>query len=79
MVPGEVAAEVFGSHAAAPAQEGLETLVAAVGGVEVEVGAAAFAGFMVERLVGDAQGSGTRREERGAVGDQERILWIGVE
>jgi acetolactate synthase I/II/III large subunit len=55
VVPGEVAAEVFGGDAAAAAEEGLEPLVAAVDGVDVEVAAAAFAGFVVERLMGEAQ------------------------
>ena len=60
MVPDEVAVEALRGDAAAAVEEGFEPLVAAVDGVDVEVAAAAFAGFVVERFVGDAQGSGPR-------------------
>ena len=65
MIPGEVAAEAFAGDAAPAAEEGLESLVAAVDGVEVEIAATAFAGLVVERLVGEAQGPGPRSEELG--------------
>ena len=77
MIPGEVAVEISGGHAAAAAQEGFQPHVAAVDGVEMEVTAAAFAGFMVERFVGDAERSGAGREKRGAVGAQERVRLDG--
>ena len=48
MVPGEVAVEIFGGNAAAPAQQSFEPLVSAIDRVEVEVAAAAFAGFVIE-------------------------------
>jgi hypothetical protein len=60
------------------AQEGFEPLVATVDGVEMKLAAAAFAGFVIERLMGEAQSSGKGREERGAVGDQERIALDGA-
>ena len=47
VVPGEVAVEVFGGHAAAAAKEGFEPFEATVDGVEVEVAAAALAGLVV--------------------------------
>ena len=65
MVPGEVAVEISGGHAAPATEEGLEPLVAAVDGVEVQVAATALAGFVVERFVGEAQGSGPRSGELG--------------
>ena len=74
VVPGEGAVEVLGGDAAAAAEEGLRTLVAAVDGVETKLAAAAFTGLAVERLVADAQGSGTGRKERSAVGDRQRVV-----
>jgi len=73
VLPGEGAVEVFGGHTAPPTEEGLEPLVAAVDGLEVELAAAALAGLAVEGLVGETQGSRTGREDRGAVGDQAGI------
>ena len=65
MIPGEVAAEAFAGDAAPAAEEGLESLVAAVDGVEVEIAAAPLAGLVVERFVGEAQGPGPRSGELG--------------
>ena len=65
MIPGEVAGEISGGHAAPAAEEGLEPLVAAVDGVEVEIAAAPLAGLVVERFVGEAQGPGPRSGELG--------------
>ena len=55
-------------------QEGLEPLMAAVDGLDVQFAPDALAGSLVERLMADAQRGGAGRITGAAVGDQQSVL-----
>jgi hypothetical protein len=55
MEPSQVVVEVFGGHAAPGAQEGLDPLMQAIDGLDVQFAAHPLASRLVQDLVGDLQ------------------------
>src|ERR1019366_9639076 len=74
MEPAQVTAEVASGDAAAGAEEILEPGMPVVDGLDVQFAAGSFAGRLVDRLVGDAQGSGTRWIAGTTIAHQQGIL-----
>src|SRR4051794_36016795 len=74
MEPSQVVVEVFGGHAAPGAQEGLDPLMQAVDGLDVQVAAHPLASRLVQDLVGDLHPGGTARQGRAAISDQQGVF-----
>src|SRR3954470_7571087 len=74
MEPSQVVVEVFGGHTASDAQEGLDPLMQAVDGLDVQFAAYPLARRLVQYLVGDLHPGGTARQSRAAIGNQQGVF-----
>jgi hypothetical protein len=74
MEPSQVVVEVFGGHTAPDAQEGLDPLMQAVDGLDVQFATYPLARRLVQYLVGDLHPGGTACQGRAAVGDQQGVF-----
>src|SRR3954454_20859207 len=74
MEPSQVVVEVFGGHTAPDAQEGLDPLMQAVDGLDVQFATYPLASRLVQYLVGDLHPGGTACQGRAAVGDQQGVF-----
>jgi len=74
MKPSEIAVEILGGDAAMATKEGLEPLMAAVDGLDVQFSPDALASGLVERLMADAHRGGAGRITGAAVSDQQGVL-----
>ena len=72
--PAQIVVEVFGGDPAASAQEGLDPLMQAVDGLDMQFAADALAGRQVQRLMADAQRGGAGRIAGTSIGDQQGVL-----
>ena len=74
MKPSEIAVEILGGDATMATKEGLEPLMAAVDGLDVQFSPDALASGLVERLMADAHRGGAGRITGAAVSDQQGVL-----
>src|SRR4051812_9348561 len=74
MEPSQVVVEVFGGHTAPDAQEGLDPLMQAVDGLDVQFATYPLASRLVQDLVGDLHPGGTACQGRAAIGDQQGVF-----
>ena len=73
MKPSEIAVEILGGGAAMATKEGLEPLMAAVDGLDVQFSPDALASGLVQRLMADAHRGGAGRITGAAGRDQQSV------
>ena len=74
VIPMEVIIEVLGGDTAMRAQEALESFMAVVDGLDVEVATDALSGRLVQHLMGDLHLGGAGGQSLSTVGDKEGVF-----